>query len=61
MSARTYIPQLIHFLEKVCKYVGKYQSQLNTFLSPEQETLLANIVTACNLFIAAIGVLPIGD
>jgi hypothetical protein len=61
MSVRTYLPQLVKFLERVCKYVARYQSQLNTILTTEQEALLANIVTACNLFIAAIGAFEIGD
>ena len=61
MSARTYLPQLDKFLERVCKYVARYQTSLNRILTAPQQTLLANVVTACNLFIAAIGEFEIGD
>lgn len=61
MGARTYLPTLLKILERVCKFVARYQSQINEHLTAPQVALLANVVTACNVFTAAIGVLPIGD
>lgn len=61
MGARTYIPTLLYLLEKVCKFVARYQSQIASHLSAPQIVLLSNVVTACNAFVAAYGTLPIGD
>lgn len=61
MAQRTYIPQLLKFLERVCKFVARYQSQINSHLTAPQQALLGNVVTACNVFVAAYGALPIGD
>lgn len=61
MGARTYLPTLLKILERVCKFVARYQSQINEHLTAPQQGYLANIVTACNVFVAAVGVLDIGD
>ena len=61
MAARTYIPTLLRILERVCKFIARYQSQINEHLTAPQQALLNNVTTACNVFVAAIGVLPIGD
>lgn len=61
MAARTYLPTLLKILERVCKFVARYQSQINQHLTSPQQVMLANVVTACNVFVAAIGVLDIGD
>lgn len=61
MAGRTYIPTLLKILERVCKFVARYQSQINEHLTTPQQTLLQNVVTACNVFVAAYGALPIGD
>lgn len=61
MAGRTYIPTLLKILERVCKFVARYQSQINEHLSSPQQALLQNVVTACNVFVAAYGALPIGD
>lgn len=59
MAARTYIPTLLRVLERVCKFVARYQSQINAHLTSPQQALLQNVVTACNIFVAAYGALPI--
>ena len=61
MAARTYIPTLLKILERVCKFVARYQSQINQHLSAPQQAQLQTVVTACNVFVAAVGVLDIGD
>lgn len=61
MAARTYIPTLLKILERVCKFVARYQSQINEHLTAPQQALLGNVVTACNVFVAAYGALDIGD
>jgi hypothetical protein len=61
MGARTYLPTLIRILERVCKFVARYQSQINEHLTAPQQVLLGNVITACNIFIAALGILDIGD
>lgn len=61
MAARTYIPTLLKILERVCKFIARYQTQLNGHLTEPQQALLQNVVTACNIFVAAYGALPIGD
>jgi hypothetical protein len=61
MAARTYIPTLLKILERVCKFVARYQTQIDAHLTDSQSALLQNVVTACNVFVAAYGALPIGD
>jgi hypothetical protein len=61
MGARTYIPTLLKILERVCKFVARYQSQIAEHLTEPQKVLLNNVTTACNAFVAAYGVLDIGD
>lgn len=60
MAFKTYIPHLLKILEVVCRYVARYRNQLARNLTEDQLTKLDAIVTACNIFIAAVGVLPIG-
>jgi hypothetical protein len=50
MSARTYLPQLVKTLNYVCKYVAKYQSTINHYLTTEQQTLLTALTSACVAF-----------
>jgi len=61
MPARTYLPTLKVVLETGCKYITKYRTQILNALPEGSEAALDGVIAACNVVIALIGVLPIGD
>lgn len=61
MAARTYLPGLKKVLEAGCKFIQRYRTQILETLGEENAAALDAVITACNVVIALIGVLPIGD
>lgn len=59
MSARTYIPMLLVIANRFCRYVQKYQNQMNHHLTEEQKDLLDAATSACVALTESIGVLPV--
>jgi hypothetical protein len=47
MSARNYAPKLLALLRLLCKYIRKYQPQLQAFVGTDNEAALTAVVTAC--------------
>lgn len=55
---RTYIPHLKTISGWLCRYIQRYQDQLNKNLSAPVQTLLANLLEAC---IALSDALPVDE
>ena len=45
--AKSYVPQLIRMLEKVCVYIVKHQNTMSPYLSTSQNAFLQSIVSGC--------------
>ena len=60
MASRTYIPTLKIVAKAFCKYVQRYQEQLNSRLSPTAQTALAAALDACMTLADLLPVDPIG-
>jgi hypothetical protein len=45
---KTFLPQLIKLLEKVCRYIQKHHNTLSATLTPAQMAALDLIVQTCN-------------
>lgn len=45
---KTFVPQLVRMLEKVCRYIQKHHTTLASTLTSTQMTGLDLIVTTCN-------------
>jgi hypothetical protein len=61
MAFRTYIPALLFIMNKLCRYIQKYQSQLNGNLTAPQKVLLEALLAACIALTDSIGELPVED
>ena len=61
MGSRTYIPQLIDIVYRVCKYATRYRSQILENLPPAAVDPFNALADTCQDLLDAIGVLPIGD
>lgn len=48
--AKSYIPQLVRTLNKLCIYITRHQSTMNPYLSTAQQNALAAVVAACAAF-----------
>ena len=59
MASRNYIPTLLFIMNKLCRYIQRYQMQLNENLDTGQQTLLNNLLNACIALTDDIGPLPI--
>lgn len=45
---KTFVPQLVRLLERVCRYIQKHHATLSATLTPAQMTALDLIVSTCN-------------
>lgn len=61
MAGKTYLPTLLRILERVCKYIIQYRTQIISHLPEGGAAALDGVITACNVLTALIGVIPIGD
>jgi hypothetical protein len=62
MPLRTYIPALVFILERACRYITRYQTQINSHLTTDaQRTALGVVLTACQAFMALLVPEEIGD
>jgi len=52
MSAKTFIPKLVHLLRVVCVYISRYRHTILTHLPETGAAKLDAIVLACEAFIA---------
>jgi len=59
MGARTYVPQLLAILQRVCKYIVRYNTQIKAHIPEDARPLLDNIVTACNAFTDLVPPIPL--
>jgi len=57
MAAKSYVPQLIRMLNRLCVYVAKHQSTFNAYLTPAQQAAVQSVVSACQAF----GAVPINE
>jgi hypothetical protein len=55
MPRRTYIPQLVRILNWACRYIQRYQDQLNGNLTDPQKVLLAAVLASCIALTDALG------
>lgn len=61
MGARTYVPQLLAILQRICKYIVRYNVQIKAHIPDAAKPKLDAIVDACNDFTELIPPLEIGD
>jgi hypothetical protein len=54
--AKSYLPQLVRWLKKICVYIIKHQVTLNSYLTPTQQGYLSAVVTACTTFTNSVNV-----
>lgn len=61
MARRTYVPQIVYLLNRVCKYIARYSDQLQKYLTNPQYSLLQAVVAACVAFTDAYEAPEIGE
>lgn len=44
---KSFVPQLVRLLERLCVYIVKHQNTMAQYLSPAQVTFLNSIVSGC--------------
>lgn len=55
--AKSYVPQLIRLLTRLCVYITKHQNTMNQYLTAPQQAALQSVVSACQAF----GAVPINE
>lgn len=55
--AKSYVPQLVRLLNRICVYIAKHQSTMNPYLTDQQQAALGSVVLACQAF----GAVPIRE
>lgn len=49
MPVRTYIPALLFIAKHMCRYIRRYQDQINARLTSDGRVALAAVLTACEV------------
>ena len=58
-SRRTYIPTLNKLLKKICAFITVHRTRILEVIGTENETLLNNLLTACNALTAILDLIDV--
>lgn len=50
MPIKSYVPQCVRLINRVCAYITKHQGTMNPYLSSAQQSALQSVVSACQAF-----------
>lgn len=59
--ARTYLPTLLYWMDKLCAFMQKYETQIKSHLTDPQISAFNTLLVACQAFRAIYPSLPQGD
>ena len=59
LGAKTYIPTLVRILQRFCVYAQRYRDTILANLSGDAKTAFQALMVACDVFLDAVGELPI--
>lgn len=54
MAEKTFVPQLVRLIRRLCAYIQKHRATMNPYLTTQQRAGLDAVVAACALFDAVV-------